>query len=376
MRMYLLLFFLINTNLLLSQTGNEDWIRFEDKKTFLMGYKNTKGEIKIKPKFTFITNAIVFKNIMSVFEEMNPKDRENSKMKAYYLLKNGRQIGLDSLYVHDFTLDCEQENKIRFRDPKTDKVGFFDRNGKVVIPAIYNDAKPFYNGFTVVITQGKRICWDNNQEFSKENPCEHWSWKGNIQIINDKNEVIADSVSYEKLNAIDWFSVKVNSAEITSNEVTFQSSNGTTYSFLSYEKQFENWFNKVFLKGVSENNVIDFLSDTLTYDVNETAALNTKLKFKDSFWKQEPKEKFVLKNKDFLAQTIKAYRQGTTHITEGIAPVLSTYENAPNYFSSCGEYQNVRYPYFQVYLLDKDQRAQKTLGFIREGMEFKLLEMY
>lgn len=376
MKNSILFFLLFNITLLFSQESNNDWIRFEDEKTFLFGYKDWKGEVKIEPKFTFITNAVIFKNIIPVFEEMNPKDPENSKMKQYYLLKNGKQIGLDSLYVYDTTLDCENENKIRFRDSKTDKVGFFDGNGKIVIPAIYDDAKPFYNGLAVVITQGKRICWNGTGEFSKENPCEMWSWKGNIQIINDKNEVLAENIPFEKLEAIDWFSVKKNSTEIDENYIEFKGVNGDNYSFLNYEKEFESWYCNEFLKDISKNSLVAFLSDEVHFDVNEILEDKDHIMHKDSFWKQEKKEVFLEYHKEYFLKIINLFNNGNIHIVEGTSPLLLRYENNPQYFSNCGEYLNSKFPYFQVYLFDKKQKPIKTLGFIKVGNKFRLLEIY
>ncbi len=48
----------------------------------------------------------------------------------------------------------------------------------------------------------------------------------------------------------------------------------------------------------------------------------------------------------------------------------------PEYFSNCGEYQNIKFPYFQVSLLDKKHKTIKTLGFIKVQNKFRLLEMY
>lgn len=369
----LILFFLLNIQVLFSQEDN--WIQIEDPITHLIGYRDLKGEVKIEPKFTFITYAVIFKNIIPVFEEMNPKDPENSKLKQYYLLKNGKQIGLDSLYVYHTTLDCENENKIRFRDCKTDKVGFFDGNGKIVIPAIYDDAKPFYNGLAVVITQGKRMCWNGSGEFSKENRCEMWSWKGNIQIINDKNEVLIENIPFEKLEALDWFSIQKDKNEINENYIEFKGINGDNYYFLNYEKEFKNWYHQVFLKEVSENTILNFFSEKVTYDGNEILWATSKVGFKESFWRQENKETFFKKNRTFILNRLKLYQKFTTLISEGTNPILFNYENSPQYSSDCGDYQNIKFPYFQVHLLDKNQRVLHSLGFIRIDGKFKLAEI-
>ncbi|WP_207784939.1 WG repeat-containing protein [Flavobacterium sp. HTF] len=368
----ILLCLIFHLNLLFSQQENDTWIKFEGADTYLIGYKDQKGEVRIEPKFTFLTNAEIFKNIIPVFEETNLKG-EDSKIKQYYLLKNGKQIGRDSLYVYDTTLDCENENKIRFWDPKTDKVGFFDGNGNIVIPAVYDNAQPFYNGFSVVIKDGKRICADEVQE---KEPCEHWSWFGNIQIINDKNQVVADHVPSESLNGIDWFSVKKNSTEANENEITFLSPDGGTYSFLNVDKEFENWYRQNFLKQVSDSNINSFLFEKITYDANEAMQFNKKIKFKDSFWKTENREEFLKNNKGFLLKMIQKYKESKTVISTGMTPLLFKYEEMPQYFSDCGVYQNIKFPYFRVYLLNKNKVVLNTISFIKTEKEFRLLEIF
>lgn len=370
----IILFLLANINFLFAQEEN-NWVKFEDEKTYLIGYKDLKGEVKIKPKFTFITNAEIFKNIIPVFEEMNLNPDGNSKMKQYYLLKNVKQIGLDSLYVSDTTLDCENENKIRFWDYKTDKVGFFDGSGKITIPAIYDDAKPFYNGFSVVITEGKRMCWNGSGVSSKENTCEGWSWKGNVKIINDKNEVLAENIPLEKLNAIDWFSVKKNSKETDENYIDFNSGNGDVYSFLNYEREFKNWLCNQFLDDITLTSLIRFLSDEIHFDVNEILDDESEIRHKNASWKQEKKEKFLEDHKEYFLKIINLFKNHNIEIYEGTTPMLFRYNKNPEYFSDCGEYQNIKFPYFKVYLIDKNQ-VIKSLGFIKKHNKFKLLEIY
>lgn len=367
----ILLFLLFKSNFLFSQ--EEDiWIQFKDQKTYLIGYKDWKGEVKIKPKFASITSAKIFKNIIPVFEEVRGG---SSKIKQYYLLKNGKQIGEDSLYVSDNKLDCENENKIRFRDNKTDKIGFFDDSGKIVIPAIYDDAKPFYNGFSVVITDGKKMCWKDNRVLSKENPCEKWRWKGNIKIINDKNEVLAENISFEKLNAIDWFSVKKNSNQTDEKYIDFKSPNGDVYSFLNYQKEFKNWFCDQFLSDISLTSLMSFLSDEIYFDVNEILEDESDIRHKNASWKHEKKGKFLEDHKEYFLKVITLFKNHNIEIYEGTSPMLFRYHNKPEYFSDCGEYQNIKFPYFKVYLIDKNQ-VIKSLGFIKTDNKFKLLEIH
>lgn len=207
------------------------------------------------------------------------------------------------MYVFDIVLDCENENKIRFRDYKIDKVGFFDGSGKIVILVIYDDVKLFYNGFLVVIIEGKRICWNGSGVFLKENFCEVWSWKGNIKIINDKNEVFVENILLEKLNVIDWFLVKKNSIEMDENYIDFKFVNGNVYLFLNYKKEFENWFRKEFLRDILEILLIFYLLDEIYFDINEIFE-DEKEVFKDLFWKIERKGIFLKYYKDYFLKLI------------------------------------------------------------------------
>ena len=111
------------------------WHAFENSKSRLIGFKNKKGGIEIPAKFDNLSKQTIFNNIIAVHEYKSDK--------TYYLLKNGNRIGIDSMYVFDNGYDEENEGKIRFRDKKTDKVGFFDIKGKIVIPAEYDDAATF-----------------------------------------------------------------------------------------------------------------------------------------------------------------------------------------------------------------------------------------
>ncbi|RZL62018.1 MAG: WG repeat-containing protein, partial [Pedobacter sp.] len=155
---------------------------------------------------------------------------------SYYLLKNGKKIGRDSLYIWDMTYDFEQEEKIRFRDLKTDKVGFFGPNGKIIIPAIYDDAQPFRNGTAVVLYNARHICADGSI-YDPKHPCEHWNWDGITALIDTENNVIADSLDLNSLSYINWYSMKKSDKPAdTILQRSYKSKDGHYLSFLDYEK--------------------------------------------------------------------------------------------------------------------------------------------
>jgi hypothetical protein len=381
MKKYLLIIFIfLNVLKSFSQNENQDWILFKDEKNDeLIGYKDLNGEVKIEPKFTFLTNANVFKNIIPVFEKVNIKNKEDYKTTEYYLLKNGKKVGVDSLYVFDFTLDCENEDKIRFRDPKTDKVGFFDKNGKVIISAIYNDASTFHNGLAIVIRDAKRICWEG-EEVSKENPCEHWSWKGTTQIINSKNELILDNVDLQKFQNIDWYSLQINPKEINSDNITFKALDGNIYAFKNTEKEFETWLYNEFISKSEKTNFLNNCFENIT--VCKNANLKSKefenSKFEAYAWAFDKKENVYKNNKDFIVKIIEiiSLKKLKINISNGSSPVLFEYENNKSFYNNCGEYLNEKCPYFKVYIRKEDGFSkQYYLGFIRTKQGYKLIEI-
>ncbi len=366
MRNSTLLFFMLFTNISLFSQNIGDWVMFVDKKTELKGYKDLQGNVKIKPKFVFLTSAVVFKNIVPVMEETYPENSKISKFENYYLLKNGKKIGKDSLYVWDFTLDCEQEGKIRFRDGITDKVGFFDKDGKVVIPAVYNDAHPFYNGLALTIKDAKRMCW-NGVEYSKENSCEHWSWIGNTVLINTNNEIILEDLDFEEVYNLDWYSLKINELDLDDMYVSFKSKNGNTYSFIDTEKQFQQWFYQEFMIKNNTDQIENELFKTIIYR-------------KKSDYSTTSKEKYFSKNKTELYKILDKINNESYEASISSIDMPSfrfDYKKYKEYFTDCGEYNSKKYPYFQVYIVERETRqVVNSLEFIRttEG-KYKLLEV-
>ena len=121
------------------------WTYFYDDEEYLFGFKNSKGEVMIEPKFKGFTSANKFDKIAAFMEDTN------GEFSSYYMLKNGKKFAEDSLYVFDMAFDCENEGFIKFRDPKTGNVGMFNTAGKVAIQALYTDMTAFENGLSVAL---------------------------------------------------------------------------------------------------------------------------------------------------------------------------------------------------------------------------------
>ena len=310
------------------------WVRFYDTTTEKSGYKDLKGNIKIAARFDGFTRADTFHHIIAVNETVD------SSYKYYYLLKNGRKVAEDSVFMFDFTFDCESEGKIIFYDRKKDRVGFLDKNGNAIIPAIYNYVLPFRNGLAIAHRNAKRKCWDKSADTTS---CEHLGWGGGETIlINEQNEVLADSLNID-LSSINWYSIKVNDAGVdTSLYVNIKGRNNTTYSFVDYDKEFKKWFYNVFLPIVNAKK--DIISNLLFNEVTYWSAKQgwTSLE-RSAFLKTLPT---ALTAKRFKANKLK-------HVTlnqDSFNEFIFSKDIYKRYLNACGEHNRDAFPLFNVML--------------------------
>lgn len=325
--------------------SKDSWIRFYDTITNLSGYKDLNGNIKISPKFENFTRADTFYNIIAVQEKVD------SSYKSYYLLKNGRKVGQDSVFMFDFTYDCESEEKILFKDKKKDRVGFFDKKGMAIIPAIYNAASPFRNGLAIALKNAKRKCWGENEDTLD---CEHWSWiGGETVLINDKNEVLIDSLTEDPSN-INWYSLKINDPNVdTSIWVSIKGGKGKTYSFINYKKEFTKWFYSTFLLALNtsnSNNLKELLFSENTFWTNEngwTSLSNNE--FLNRFPKSITKERFQETN--FKKLSIN---------DEDLNSMIFEGKLYKVFFTACGSHNNEKYPAFEVMLTYFKKRLKQS----------------
>ena len=160
--------------------NNDIWTAFYNPDTDDIGFKNSKGD-----------------KIIALMDDENFS-------RVYYMLKNGKTFGKDSTYIFDMTFDCESEGFIRFHDSKTDKVGMFNHEGKIVIPAKYSDLFPMKNGMTIALQGAYKEYWEKHNEHSG---CNHWSWVGGKNVlINSKNEILVEDFPEPK--SLDLYSLK------------------------------------------------------------------------------------------------------------------------------------------------------------------------
>lgn len=361
-------------NYFLIGQSQDVWVRFRDSVTEQSGYKDLKGNIKIPAKFEDFTRADSFYNIIAVNEKVD------SSYKSYYLLKDGRKVGQDSVFMFEFTFDCESEGKIIYHDRKKDRVGFFDKNGVAIIPAIYNYVYPFRNGLAIAHRNAKRKCWGKDGDTTN---CEHLGWEGGESVlINEKNEILADSIIID-LDNINWYSKKVNAFSIdTSIYVSIKGKNNITYSFVDYDKEFKKWFKTVFVPSLKHPNTLKNLLFTEITSWSEGKG-----------WTALEKEEFL----KALPEKILSARFETNKLKkismsqDMFNGLIYDKELYWKYLNSCGGHNNDRFPLFSVgityykmrttplgnissdFLKEYETDHQESFEFLRTEQGYKLL---
>jgi len=336
--------------------SDDPWIRFEDKATELYGFKDLKGNVRVPARFTPFIAADSFYNIIAVNDGIENAD--------YYLLKNGRRVGKDSVYYFDFTMDCEQEGKILFKDRKKDRVGFFDKNGRVVIPAVYNAASPFNNGCALALRNAKRKCWDGHADTVH---CEHLGWEGGETVmINDRNEVLANSIKVDRENHIDWYSKRTDDPAIdTSIYLNIVGTNGHTYSFIDFEKEFIRWFHDHFLQALNGDNARVHLGTLCFSEVTYWSERKG--------WTSLPKHTFLKKFRHVFSEERfqETALKKISIMDEGLNQFIFEKLVYRKFYNACGEHNKERFPAFDV-MLNYYRKRLKPLQETPPGTDWKL----
>lgn len=276
----------------------------------------------------------------------------------YYKLKDGSKIGEDSLYLFDMTPDCESEGYIRFHDRITDKVGMFDGNGKIAIPAEYSVMTPFRNGMSVVIKDGRREYWGANND-------EHWSWVGEEWLIDKNNHVLVKDFSYDK--HLDFFSVQ--QEDVPSKDtcrVSFLGVNGKYYTFLDMKKDFELWFKNEVLTDLSKEKFLKHCyRDIYNYKAKKG-------------WTAEERRKYV--NDEFISikeRLLNLHNDNTEFFIsmDDLNWFIYKKREFRKYFNECGEPMTYKYPVMSVIIShgSKEKHTQDIFTFLRTDEGYKLL---
>jgi len=217
------------------------------------GFIDRYGRIKIAPNPARCYSCDELDNIVGVSETVDGK-RTN-----YYLTRSGKIFGKDSLYDQ---VECEADGFIRFRDRKTNKDGLFDRNGKVAVPADYDELGKVINGTVIALK-------DAEEECSYDDPEHGGCYKtgGNNMLIDTLNNVLIDDFTDVFNLNLDFFSMEKSDAPHTDTvRVSFPAKGGGYYSFIDTDKEFKRWL----ADSLEASLKADMLNEALSIDDDVT----------------------------------------------------------------------------------------------------------
>jgi hypothetical protein len=335
------------------------------------GIKDYKGNYFLKPKEYLLINTTPFKEVIGIIEPIKEKD-STKNTKDYYLNKNGKVFGIDSIYISDFTIDKEQEGYLRFRDRKTQLVGYFNKDGQVVVPALYNEATRFYNGLALVVKNGTKKCMgDHNEE-----DCEHYTWEGEKLLIDTKNNIVAKIDSTVNLDNIDWYTLTINPNHKAKNSIDINGINGNKLNFLDINYQFENWFRTVFSKAVQQQQLETFCYNRLIISNSLVTKLNKKnTKASTEYFYTTGQAKPIIQN-----NKLPIYKLINNFLKKDTSLYISTEQDLIMFEEEMplSLLTNEKYFYgadllgFTVHILQKDNRLTNSLKFLKYGDSYRL----
>ncbi|KRD10849.1 hypothetical protein ASE21_03770 [Flavobacterium sp. Root901] len=351
MKKIIILFTFVILNCSVFAQSSDIWTSFPNTDTTLIGFKDKNGTIKIEPKFTGFTIARKFENIIAVSEE------ENGKWKSYYLTKNGKIIGRDSLYSFDNSPDCENEGFIRFHDPKTDKMGVFNSEGKIIIPAHYSALTKVCNGLIIALKDAK-----------KEIDGEHFFWSGGKEFLIDiNNKVVVEN--FPLTTELNFYSLE-KSKEPSKDQTrdNFLGVDGQYYSFINYDKEFKHWLKNTLLKDISKANLEKHFFDKITYRKEPNG------------WINESKTKFIEQNYTLLKLKLQQLNSSKTDYfvsSDGLNQFIYESSEYNIYFNNCNESKDWQYPVKNVVINPKNKTdfGQDHFEFLRTENGYKLISV-
>jgi uncharacterized protein YacL (UPF0231 family) len=352
MKLYLLTFLITFSGLTLLGQSNDSWASFWNKETTLIGYKDKNGVVKIEPRFSGITSAEKFENIIAVTEEINGQG------KSYYLTKQGKIVGRDSLYIFDNGSDCESEGFIRFRDHKTDKAGMFNKNGDIVIPAKYNDLTRVRNGMIIALQGAKKKYWEGG---------EHYTWiDGQELLIDTNNSILIDNFKLD--NKLNFFSLeKTKTRHSDSIRKYFLAKDGSYYSFIDFEKEFRQWIRKELINDLTKERLVSISYDTITWESTDG-------------WAKTGKVKLITDNFTILKNGLLEILQPTTDYfisSDGLNQFMYEGTEFEKYYNNCGESKDWIYPTMSIVIshTNKKDFSQNHYEFLRTDNGYKLISL-
>lgn len=355
----IVLFFTIHISLSAQQA--DTWYAFSDLGDGeLIGFKDTDGEVRISPRFIGMMEGRKFDDILAAIEVTD------SILLTYYLTKSGRIVGRDSLFSFDNMPDCENEGFIRFHDKQTDQMGVFNRNGDIVIPAGYNALTKVMNGLVAGLKNAEKKYWHGHGH-DEHAGCNHYSWEGGESVLLDTtNRILVEDFNYE--GVIDYYSLQITDSPIKDScRLNFKSVDGTYYSFVHIEKEFQRWLDEMVLTDISEEKLLTASYDSITW----TPSGN---------WEAESKYDFIKRNFNILSDRLLLMKQSEFDyyiIPGGLNQFIYDSKEFERYYDNCGDPKDWQYPVISLILNHRNDNrlTQDHFDFLRTDKGYRLLSV-
>jgi len=329
------------------------WYTYWNADSTQFGFQDIAGNVMVEPKFTGIFYRHAMDHIAAVTEEVD------SKWSSYYLTKAGRKVGRDSLYFFDNSPDCEHEGFIRFKNHTTDKVGLFNKNGDVVVPAVYNHLTQARNGMLIALKGAEKKYYAGG---------EHYRWEGGREfLIDTNNTTLIDNFKYDA--DINFYSLEI--SDQASNDPirkSFKATNGKYYSFVDFDSEFKAWLDKDLLANFTKENLQNSAHDSISF-------------WKEDFgWVAKNKLSFIDRSFDLIRSKLMSLKDDKTEyeiFTDGLNPYIYESDFFSKFFNNCGEALVWRYPVKQIVISYniKTDLQQDHFEFLRTDDGYKLISV-
>lgn len=337
---------------------DDSWTAFRDEHSERIGFKDQKGRIRIEARYHDFIIAGKFDSIMAVMEE------DGGKNETYYLTKSGKTVGRSNVYIFDNGPDCESEGFIRFKDHQREKVGMFNGEGDIVIPAEYDDLSNVRNGLVIALKDARKKYPEGN----KPSGCHHFIWEGGKEyLIDTHNKIIIDN--FKNHSSLNLFSLKRDEKPVKDiRRKSYVGTDGRYYSFIDFKQEFQEWFDSSFLKAFSRENLIKNSYHKI-YFWKEPRG-----------WTSEINIEFINRNYDLIKSRLSSLNKKNSDYfisIEDLNPFIYEAPEFASYFDNCRQPKEWQYPVLTVVINDKNKNDfyQDIFEFLRTKNGYVLISV-
>jgi len=240
----------------------------------------------------------------------------------------------------------------------------FNRQGAVVIPAVYDELTNVTNGFVIGLKDAEKNYWDDHSYSG----CNHFSWVGGkIMLIDTNNSVIIENFRGSLM--LDLYSHQRQDIRGDSPAREYYSgTDGKIHSFINYEKDFSFWLRHSLLDNFTEENLVQAAYDRLTFWKDEEG------------WVSEPAKNIIEKNFTLIKNRLSLIQNPEQEFfvsIEGLNSGIFQGEEFNIYFNNCGQPLTGKYPVMNVIINHKqaDDFYQDHFDFLKTDDGYKLISL-